>query len=204
MIEYGLESISISYHFGLHDKISLIPSNILEEVFEILRRKNFNYRLMTTVTTTNYNMVSEMCRKTIELGARGIYFTNFILQGTALNLSDKGLVLNEEQIKMFFEQIGCCREKYDINKLLIERDAGFGKNIISTHDNFRCLSISEQVVLTPDNNIYPCIFLAKEGYEIGKYIDGKIMLYDEFYGINDGNTCYAKAICNEGKKLLKR
>ena len=24
--------------------------------------------------------------------------------------------------------------------------------------------------------------------EVGKYIDGKIMIYDEFYGINDGNT----------------
>ncbi|MBR3660294.1 MAG: radical SAM protein [Bacilli bacterium] len=204
LINYGLKSVSISYHFGIHDKISLIPSKILENVFQLLKSNEFNFRLMTTITSQNYNMIEEICKKSLDLGAKGIYFTNFILQGNALNIIDKNLILNENQIRIFFEQLIKCREQYDINQLLIERDAGFGKNPISSHDNFKCPSINNQVILTPDNNIYPCIFLAKKGYEIGKYIDGKIFINDEYYNINNGNICYAKEICNKGKKLIKK
>ena len=86
LLEHGIESVSISYHFGIHDQISLIPSEELEEVFKKLKEKDFNFRLMTTITTQNYHMIEEMCDKAYELGAKGIYFTNFMLQGNALNI----------------------------------------------------------------------------------------------------------------------
>ena len=202
LIEFGIESISISYHFGIHDKISLIPSEMLEKLFQELNRRNFKFRLMTTITSKNYHMIEEMCQRAIELGARGIYFTNFIQQGNAIRLNEQGMILTEEQIEEFFKQLMRCREKYDVEQLLIERDAGFGPNRLSNHDHFRCPSITEQVVLTPDNNIYPCIFLAKPGYEIGKYEDGKIMIDEKFIEINDGKKCYAKEICNLDNQIL--
>lgn len=67
-----------------------------------------------------------------------------------------------------------------------------------------CPSINNQVILTPDNNLYPCIFLAKPGYEIGRLIGDTLWINDEWLNINDGNQCYAKEICNEGRKLLKK
>ena len=97
-----------------------------------------------------------------------------------------------------------CRKQYDKRELLIERDAGFGKNFLSNHDNFYCPAINNQVILTPDNNLYPCIFLAKPGYEIGKLIDGKLLIYDEYVNINHGDICFAKEICNEGRQLIKK
>lgn len=205
---HGIESISISYHFGIHDQISLISSKELEETFKMLREKGFNFRLMTTITTQNYHMIEEMCDKAYELGAKGIYFTNFMLQGNALNIEDRNLILNQEQINYFFKQIMRCRDKYDKEELLIERDAGFGKNELSTHDNFKCPSICDLVVLTPDNNIYPCIFLAKPGNEIGIYKDGKIYIDEKLLSTvhrYNGSTCFAKETCNEGKApLVKR
>ena len=101
-----------------------------------------------------------------------------------------------------------CREKYKKEELLIERDAGFGRNILSTHDNFNCPSICDLVVLTPDNNVYPCIFLAKHGNEIGIYQDGKIYVDEKLLSAvhqYNGSTCFAKETCNEGKSpLVKR
>ena len=101
-----------------------------------------------------------------------------------------------------------CREKYKKDELLIERDAGFGRNKLSTHDNFNCPSICDLVVLTPDNNVYPCIFLAKPGNEIGIYQDGKIYIDEKLLSTvqqYNGSTCFAKEICNEGKApLVKR
>lgn len=207
LLSHGVESISISYHFGIHDRISLISSKELEKMFKMLRNRGFSFRLMTTITTQNYHMVEEMCNKAHELGARGIYFTNFMLQGNALNIEDMNLALNDEQIKSFFEQLMRCREKYSKDELLIERDAGFGRNNLSTHDNFNCPSICDLVVLTPDNNVYPCIFLAKPGNEIGYYIDGKIYIDEKLLATaneHNGETCFAKEICNEGKHLLTK
>ncbi|MBQ8534847.1 MAG: radical SAM protein [Bacilli bacterium] len=208
LLEHGIESISISYHFGIHDQISLIPSEELEEVFKKLKEKDFNFRLMTTITTENYHMIEEMCDKAYELGAKGIYFTNFMLQGNALNIEDRDLVLSDEQINSFFKQLMKCREKYKKEELLIERDAGFGRNKLSTHDNFNCPSICDLVVVTPDNNVYPCIFLAKPGNEIGVYQDGKIYIDEKLLSTvqqYNGSTCFAKEICNEGKvSLVKR
>lgn len=208
LLEHGIESVSISYHFGIHDQISLIPSKELEEVFKKLKEKDFNFRLMTTITTENCHMIEEMCDKAYELGAKGIYFTNFMLQGNALNIEDRDLVLSDEQINSFFKQLMKCREKYKKEDLLIERDAGFGRNTLSTHDNFYCPSICDLVVLTPDNNVYPCIFLAKPGNEIGVYQDGKIYIDEKLLSTvqqYNGLTCFAKEICNEGKApLVKR
>ena len=201
--QYGLDSISISYHFGIHDQISLIPSSHLERVFELLNSNGFNFRLMTTITSKNYNMLEEMCERTLELGGRGLYLTNYILQGNALEKGESSLILTQEQIDIFFTELMKCREKYDKDKLLIERDAGFGINRLSNHDHFMCPSINNQVILTPDNSLYPCIFLAKPGYEIGKLIDGKLWIYDEYFNINDGRHCFAKEICNEGKAFTK-
>lgn len=205
MREHGINSVSISYHFGIHDQISLISSKDLEETFKRLKEQGFNFRLMTTITTKNYHMIEEMCDKAHELGAKGIYFTNFMLQGNALNLEDMNLVLNEDEINSFFKQLMKCREKYNKDELLIERDAGFGKNKLSDHDHFRCPSTSDLVVLTPDNNVYPCIFLAKPGNEIGIYHDGKIYIDEKLLSIvneHNGETCFAKEICNEGKAPL--
>lgn len=208
LLEHGIESISISYHFGIHNQISLIPSEELEEVFKKLKEKDFNFRLMTTITRENYHMIEEMCDKAYELGAKGIYFTNFMLQGNALNIEDRDLVLSDEQINSFFKQLMKCREKYKKEELLIERDAGFGRNTLSTHDNFNCPSICDLVVLTPDNNVYPCIFLAKPGNEIGVYQDGKIYIDEKLLSTvrqYNGLTCFAKEICNKGKApLVKR
>lgn len=54
------------------------------------------------------------------------------------------------------------------------------------------------VVITPDNKIYSCLFLAKHGLEIGELIDGKIMLNDTIK--NDGNLCLAQEMCNKNNE----
>lgn len=38
---------------------------------------------MTIITSCNYNMLDEMCKKSVELGAKGLYLTNYIMQGNA-------------------------------------------------------------------------------------------------------------------------
>ena len=89
---------------------------------------------------------------------------------------------------------------YNQKEMDIERCGTFGN---CGTKKFECYAINNNIVLTPDNNIYSCIFLAKQGYEIGYYDGDKLLLYDEFK--NDGSECIARNYCNYGdEKILQK
>ena len=147
-----------------------------------------------------------MCKKAILLGAYGIEFTNFLNQGNAKNM-DSANLLSSEQICEFFEQLQATRKKYYKEQLVIDRSGLFGKNQNSRSCHFNCPAGCDMVAITPDNNVYSCLFLAKPGLEIGKLIDGKILLND--YINHDGNLCLAQEMCNNNNakfvaKVLKK
>lgn len=50
---------------------------------------------------------------------------------------------------------------------MIDRSGMLGKDNNNPNCNFSCSAGKDLVVITP--NVYPCLFLAKPGYEIGKY-----------------------------------
>ncbi len=173
--ENDISTVSLSYHFGIQDKMSIISEEGLNQIIKKLQDNDIEVRLMTTINSDNYDRIIEMCDRASELGARAIKFTKYIAQGNALDL-DSNQKLQDYQVETFFEQIGEARNKYNKEDLLIERCGTFGKNTAVKKDNFECVCINRSVVITPDNSIYPCVFLAKPGYEIGKYIDGKILI----------------------------
>ena len=140
-----------------------------------------------------------MCKRTLELGAKRIKFTNYMVMGSAEALSKEN-VLRENDLKRFFEILESEREKYPEDTLRIRRCGTFGDNCFGKKCNFKCPAGKDTVVMTPNFNIYPCIFLAKLGYEIGKMIDGKIMIYREIQ--NDGHKCLAKEVNNNGFKIF--
>ena len=61
--------------------------------------------------------------------------------------------------------------------------------------------INCQIPVTPDYKIYPCIFLSKPGFEIGKMIDGKIIIFKDIQ--NTGKICLAQQVSNYGKKSFR-
>lgn len=198
----GIEIVEMSYHFGIQDKISKINNAMLEKNIEYLKAKGMKFKLLVTINTENYNMIDQMCEKAIELGAYGIEFTNFLNQGNARNM-DLSNLLSLNQINEFFEQLLKVRKKYSKDKLVIDRSGLFGKNQNSSSCHFNCPAGRDMVVITPDNNVYSCLFLAKPGLEIGKYINGKILLNNEID--NDGELCLAQELCNKNNnKVLSK
>ena len=198
--ENEITTVSLSYHFGIQDKISAVSFYYLNQIIDTLHRNDIEVRLMTTINSDNYNSILNMCDNALLLGARAIKFTNYISQGNALNLDDNNKLTNYQK-KIFFEQLDIARQIYDKYDLLIERCGTFGKNSNLQKDHFQCVCIENSVVLTPDNNIYPCIFLAKPGYEIGKYVNGKILLLKDLHIDND--KCLSDEVCNKVYKIYK-
>ena len=54
--------------------------------------------------------------------------------------------------------------------------------------------------MTPDYNIYRCIFLSKPGFEIGKMIDGKIIIFKDIQ--HTGRICLAQQVSNYVEKIF--
>lgn len=71
------------------------------------------------------------------------------------------------------------------------------KIISCSNCNFKCFASIDEVVITPDGNVYPCIFMTKPRYEIGCYENGKILL--NYQLDNNGNSCIAYDIFNKNK-----
>jgi len=185
--EAGIKRVCISYHFELHDLISMVDKEYLRKLFPIVREYGLNAEVMTTISSMNYNKVLEYCKKAKEMGANYIHFTNYMIQGNAKNIDD-GLVMSNEQRKEFFRQIMKARSIYSKDELYITRCGTFDKNPFkSEEDNFRCLAYNEMVVLTPELKVYPCNFQASPGNEIGFYKDGKIFVRDDLEF--DSNEC---------------
>lgn len=191
--ENEINSVSLSYHFGVQDSFAAVPEEKLNEVIKKLHENNIDVRLMTTITAKNYNQIEEMCKKSIDLGVKGIKFTNLVAQGKNFDLYN--YLLNEEEKKQFFEQLSKVREEYDKDTLIIERCGTFGKNLCVSKSNFKCICGRDQVVLTPNNSLYPCVFLAKSGYEIGKLKNDKLMVSGNFEVFTD--NCLVDEVCNK-------
>lgn len=196
----SITSVSMSYHFGIHDEISVVKYKQILEIIEILRANGLNYRFLTTITSKNYQLIEEMCKESYQLGAKGIMFTNFIRQGNGINLEE--LILTKQQLKEFFEYLKIVRSMYDKKNLIIERSGTFGMDETSSNNHFCCEFGDNRIYITPDNNVYPCIFLTKPGYEIGKLIDGKIMVEEKYE--NNHDKCLVSELCNNGIKLTKK
>ena len=99
------------------------------------------------------------------------------------------------------------RKKYDKNILKIKRNGLFGNDPNNMSCNFNCIAGVDEVVITPNGKVYSCIFMTKPGYEIGHYVNGKILL--DYQLDNNGDRCIAHDIFNNNeysfsKKLIRK
>ena len=186
--EYGVQEIAMSYHFGMQDEISYVKSEWLEKVIHDLREKDVKVKLMTTLSTDNYLLIDEMCKKAHDLGASTIKFTNYIYQGNAQD-REFSKVLNFEQIQFVLNRIEDLRKMYDPNELYIQRCGTFGPNV--KKKKFECLAGKNMAVITPDMKVYKCVFDIDAGNEIGYVEDNRIWIKDE---VKSYDTSYCKVL----------
>lgn len=190
----GIETIGISYHFDIHESISLVSKEYLNILFAEIIKRGLNVQVMTTITSKNYKKVPEYCNYCFEKGIKKIRFTNFISQGNAKELED-ALILSDEDRYDFFRIIDDMRSIYSKDVLEIQRCGSFGSDV-DNKKKFNCTAGYDSIVITPDYEVYPCLFFAKKGNEIGYYENGNIYIRDDFK--NDERECMAI------KKLNKR
>lgn len=173
----SIEMIAMSYHFGIHDEISSVQQEMLKRNIKKLQDNGIKVELMCTLNKDNYDKVEEIAKNVIDLGVKKIRFINYLRTGNALNMSDDNC-LSEEQMQIALDSIHKIREKYDKDLLLVKRCGTF-ENDNANGCNFQCSAGIDEVVIAPDMKVYPCIYMVKEGMDMGKYEDGKVLLDKE-------------------------
>lgn len=184
----GTKSIALSYHYGIHDDISSIEYQTILDDIELIKEAGLEATLMCTITKENYNKVLEMCEFAIKHKVRSIRFFNYLKIGNALELSEDN-ILSDQELKLFFSQLGEARQCYPKELLNIKRNGTFGPNPENL-SKFVCDACYDEVVIAPNMKVYPCIYMTKEGYEIGEYKDGQIYLYQ--FPTHNRKKCLAK------------
>lgn len=194
---YAITTVVMSYHYGFQQNYSIVDTSMIEENIKKILENDLEVRLMCTLNHYNYKKVLEFIEKMVSLGVRCVKFTNHLSTGNATHMSDN-LILSEEEIKEALTLINEARQIYPKEKFIIERCGTFENPLNSPH--FSCYAGTDNVVITPDLNVYPCIFLIDEKYRIGKIMDGKIMLDEKI--VRDENCCEAKREYNT--RILKK
>lgn len=187
LLNYNINTIGISYHFDIHDSISPVNREYLDVLFQEIIKRGLEVQIMTTITSQNYQNILKYCEYCYNHNIRKIRFTNFINQGNATKL-DENLILDDKERQTFFQTIDEARNIYPKNILEIQRCGSFGKNE-SSDKTFKCDAGINSVVMTPDLKVYPCLFFAKPGNEIGYYQDGQIYISNNYE--NDETQCKA-------------
>ena len=105
--------------------------------------------------------------------------------------------MNEEEILYTLTEINRLRNKYSKEALFIDGCGSFGNCIGSKH--YLCDAGIDDVTITPDLKLYPCLFFAgvKE-FEIGYYENGKFMITKNC--THDCSNCLAKRMFNYHEK----
>lgn len=185
----GIKQVSLSYHYGIHDAISMVKSKNLDNLIRTLKKYDFTVMTMITIDNQNYLKIAEMCDYMHNLGVDKILFNNYMVQGCA----QKKFKLSREQIQIVLEEIEIQRDRFLISELEIRRSGNFG-NRKHGRCNLCCLAGTESYVISPDGGVYPCIYLINEKFKIGQVINDKIAISNNFNHAK--NECKALELLN--------
>lgn len=178
----GIKELAISYHFDLHERISAVPKDFLENLFHEILGRGLKVRINCSLSKENFKKVREYCDFCINLGIQKIRFTNFLRQGKA-NQLENALFLDTSDRMKFFDIIDSVRKDIPKESLIIERCGSFGRN--PKKHNFFCGGGINNIAIAPDLKVYPCVFLIQPEYEIGFYDNGKIYINNKFIYSNE-------------------
>lgn len=183
MKQYGINTLRISQHFDACYDLGAVDCKTIEDITTLLIKEGMDVHYNTTITTSNYNKVYEMCNKANALGVRRIKFFLLRKAGSAYSLDEK-LFLNSEQIEEFYNEVSLVREMHSKDELLIRIDGDFSNQTAKFHCSFG----SGMLVITPDKNIYGCTFGVKEGNEIGRLSEANQIVMSKSVK-HDGTKC---------------
>lgn len=180
IIEYSIDNVLFTLNTDPdNDVLGLTPQEVIEQAIKISLNSGLNVCGSVVITNQNYRNLNQITNDAIDLGVTVLDFINLIPTNSSLNQ----FVLNESEIKSFFNQITQLKNSIPIETLYLTASPTFGINLRPNKaellQNEKCCSAGDKfMVIGIDDVVYPCTFLMREEYAIGEFDNGIIRLYD--------------------------
>ncbi len=196
--DLGIKQIVMSTNLPEYAKKLKLPEEpMVRYATNISKKAGLSVMLAYIINSQNYKDSLAMMKHAKSIGADSIRFFQY------LSDKDKNLVLNTWQEKRFIQDTYDIQAKgiFKKEELYISRE-----NFPGSHNNkgAYCTAGINRFTIGLDNNIYPCIFLIKPQFIIGKFDSGIIDLeesYQEKIPFLDSEYCKAKEYCKKTLKL---
>ena len=181
--QYGIEMLGFSIHFGIQEDLNAVPEDLVARVIKESKEQGFKVQVAATITASNYDLIEEMCERSIDYGADKLKLYKIVRLGRASDMD----TLSPEQVNVFFEQIDEARKRFPKSVLEIRPYGNFGPRPGSIGEalakqNAYCPAGKDIVAIDPQNNVYGCPFTMGPENAIGKYKDGEIIITRELAG----------------------
>jgi MoaA/NifB/PqqE/SkfB family radical SAM enzyme len=150
--------------------------------------------LTFVIGMNNYQNIESFANEAIESGVK---YTRFI-RYMPLSEEHKPKFLDDSHMGEFLSQIRRLREKISRDKLYIRVDGLFGTEWRKEKGK-TCSAGTNDLLIGLDNRIYPCEFLARKEFVLGKFENGIITLERKLIELSDYD-CKAKQIFGDGKE----
>lgn len=199
--ESGIEWICMSYHFDLHSIVSSVDSKIVFQNIKMIKELGMKLEIMTTISKSNFSKILSIVEQAISMNVDCIRFTNYFTSGNAKKLNSDNFLLSDTEIEDFFDQFYLAKALYS-KDILIRRSGLFDRDMRKKNSSYYCPAGENNVAITPDLKVYPCPFLVEDGYDIGKYENGHILIEKEFN--YDHSRCLTHSVFNRGKVLERK
>ena len=191
--QHGIEKLTFSIHFGIQNDLRSVPESLVARVLQESKKRGFQTQITTTITSSNYSHINEMCKKSVEYVVNTIQFNRLVQIERSSEM--ESMVLTIEQINDFFKQIVEARKKYHKSILEIKINGNFGPRpgskgeSLAIQNNY-CPAGRKLTAIDPQNKVYGCPFSMHPECVIGKYENGQIIIDKELINGNR-NTCIA-------------
>lgn len=170
--ENGITEVRLSNHFQASSTLNSVKPNLVESVAKLLISNGFEVHYNSTVTSENYRNIEENCELAYKIGVKRIKFFPLKSIGRASNMTDLGLTFDE--MKVFYKKLQEVRKHYDISDFSIKVSG----DLAGISDKFTCTYGNHSYAITPDKQIYGCVYSISNLPPIGKLLDDCTIMID--------------------------
>jgi MoaA/NifB/PqqE/SkfB family radical SAM enzyme len=149
--------------------------------------------LTFVVGMSNYDMIESFAHEAIRHKVKYARFVRYI----PIDEKHRNDFMDDSHMDDFLEQIRKLKATVPKEELYIKVDGLFGTHW-RKEKGPTCFAGSEDFLIGLDNRVYPCEFLIRDDFVLGKFENGVIKLERKLIGLSDFD-CKAKQILGDGK-----
>ena len=176
--------------------LSHIRDSSVEQAIVSIKKSGLEPCLTFVIGADNHRNIEDFANEAIERGVRYTRFVRYI----PIDKECKSNFLDDSHMGEFLERVRLLREKIPREALYIRVDGLFGTEWRKERGK-TCSAGQNDLLIGLDDNVYPCEFLAREEFALGRFEGGVIKLRRKLVGLSDYD-CKAKQIFGDGKKPI--